>query len=151
MVRDFKRGNKRDATQFSILKDDAHWDNWNCSTTAKARAQDIADILDPKYVPSSADESALIQEKQKLMYAVFEKTLQADKGKALALLYQQTYNAQAIYKELSAYATQSTKASMNASNLLSYITTTVLGDGKWKAQPMLLSCIGKTRSESTMT
>ena len=131
-VRDFKRGIKRDATQFSILKDDANWDNWNRSTTAQARAQDIADVLDPTYAPPSPDDIALFVEKQKFMYAVFEKTLQTDKGKALVRHYQETFDAQAIYRELSAYAMQSTKATMNASNLLSYITTTMLGDGKWK-------------------
>ena len=66
------------------------------------------------------------------MYAVVEKTFLSDKGKALVRHCQQTFDAQSIYKELSAYAMQSTKAPMNASNLLSYITTTKLGDEKWK-------------------
>ena len=66
------------------------------------------------------------------MYAVFEKTLLTDKGKALVRQHQHSFDAQKIYKELSAYATQSTKASMNASSLLLYITSTNLGDGKWK-------------------
>jgi len=66
------------------------------------------------------------------MYAVFEKMLLTDKGKALVCQNQQTFDAQKIYRELSAYAMQSTKASMDASSLLSYITSTNLGDGKWK-------------------
>jgi succinylglutamate desuccinylase len=74
----------------------------------------------------------LFEEKQKFMYAVFEKTLLIDKGKALVCQNQQSFNAQQIYKELSAYAMQSTKATMAASSLLSYITSTNLGDGKWQ-------------------
>jgi len=66
------------------------------------------------------------------MYAVFEKTLLTDKGKALVRQNQQSFDAQQIYKELSTYAMQSTKAAMNASSLLSYITGTNLGDGTWK-------------------
>ena len=66
------------------------------------------------------------------MYVVFEKTLLTDKGKALVRQHQHSFDAQRIYKELSVYATQSTKASMNASSLLLYITSTNLGDGKWK-------------------
>ena len=66
------------------------------------------------------------------MYAVFEKTLLTDKGKALVRPYQFSFDSQPIYRELSAYAMKSTKATMNASALLSYITTTMLGDGKWK-------------------
>src|SRR5687767_2079117 len=66
------------------------------------------------------------------MYAVFERTLLTDKGKALVRHHQLSFDAQTIYKELTAYAKQSTKATMDASTLLSYITTTNLGDGKWK-------------------
>ena len=66
------------------------------------------------------------------MYAIFEKTLLSDKGKALVWHYQTSYDAQAIYRELSTYAMLSTKATMTVSALLSYITTTTLGDGKWK-------------------
>jgi hypothetical protein len=37
-VADFKRGIKRDPSQFPILKDDKQWDGWNCSHNAQARA-----------------------------------------------------------------------------------------------------------------
>ena len=66
------------------------------------------------------------------MYAIFEKILLTDKEKALVQHYQTSYDAQAIYRELSTYAMLSTKATMTATALLSYITTTTLGDGKWK-------------------
>src|SRR5687768_10090171 len=98
-VKEFRRGIKRDATQYISLKDDAAWDNWNRSTIAQARAQDVEQILDPLYAPTTADETNLFEEKQKYMYAVFEKTLLTDKGKALVRSYQKTYNAQLIYKE----------------------------------------------------
>ena len=66
------------------------------------------------------------------MYAVFEKTLLTDKAKALVRQYQSTFDAQKIYELLSDYAMHSTKAFMDASSLLSYITTTNLADGKWR-------------------
>ena len=71
-------------------------------------------------------------EQQKFRYAVCEKTLLTNKGKALVRHYQLSFDAQAIYKKLSAYAKLTTKVTMNASALLSYITTTMLEDGKWK-------------------
>ena len=74
----------------------------------------------------------LFQEKQKFMYAVFEKSLLTDKGKSLVRLYQHNFDAQQIYKELITYASLSTKATMNASSLLSYITSSSLADGTWK-------------------
>lgn len=78
------------------------------------------------------EEIQLFEEKQKFMYAVFEKNLLTDKGKALVHQHQQSFAAQQIYKELSAYAMQSTKAAMNDSSPLSYITSTTLGEKKLK-------------------
>lgn len=65
------------------------------------------------------------------MYAVFERTLQTDKGKALVRIYQDSYDAQTIYKELKEYSMKSTKASLDSRDLLSYISSSRLGDGKW--------------------
>src|SRR5687768_17395128 len=106
IVKEFKRGIKRDISQFPTLKDDNTWDNWNRSTVAQARAQDIIDVLNPAYIPSTVEDIQLFGEKQKFMYAVFEKTLLIDKGKALVCQNQQSFNAQQICKELSVYAMQ---------------------------------------------
>jgi len=92
-VRDFCHGIKRDITHFTPLKDDGAWDNWERATTAQARAQDVADVLNPAYTPGNAEEAALFEEKQKYMFAVFEKTLLTDKGKALVCAYQRKYDA----------------------------------------------------------
>ena len=64
------------------------------------------------------------------MYAVTEKTLFTDRGKALVKHCQSFFDAQVIYRELFAYVELSTKTVMNASAFLSYITTTTLGDEK---------------------
>ena len=108
------------------------WDNWNRSTVAQARAQNISNAIDLNYIPPNQKARDMFIEQQKFMYAVFEKTLFTSKGKALVRHYQSSFDAQAIYRELSAYAMKSTKATMNASALLSYITVTMLGNGKWK-------------------
>jgi hypothetical protein len=54
-VADFKKGIKRDPSQFPILKEDKQWDNWNRTTNAQGRAQDIAEVLDPTYKPITAE------------------------------------------------------------------------------------------------
>ena len=66
-----------------MLKDDAMWDNWNRSTAAQARAQDISDVLDPSYIPPNQEARNLFIELKEFMYAVFEKTLLTGKRKAL--------------------------------------------------------------------
>ncbi|HEY9706731.1 MAG TPA: hypothetical protein V6D48_00855, partial [Oculatellaceae cyanobacterium] len=152
-VRDFQRSIKRDITLFIPFKDDAAWDNWKQSTIAQARTQGVEEVLNPAYIPSTTDEINLFDAKQKYMYAVFEKTLLTDKGKALVRAYQQTYNAQQIYKELQDYAQLSTKASLEASTLLSYITTINIGDGKWRgtAQAFVLHWQDQVRKYHDLT
>ena len=51
--------------------------------------------------------------------------------------HENTYNAQTIYKEIYEYAQRSTKASVDASDLLAYITTFRLETGSWKGSTEL--------------
>jgi hypothetical protein len=132
-VSDFKRGIKRDTSLFPTLKQDKQWDVWQRATIAQARAQDLSKILDHKYTPTNPTDTALFAEKKKYMYAVFERTLLSDKGKALVREHTLDYDAQRVYTELCAYALQSTKATIDSSNLLTYITSSRLSDGTWKS------------------
>ena len=100
--------------------------------TAQACTQDVAEVLDGTFQPSDSMAHNLFDEKQKYMYAVFEKTLLTDKGKALVRKHAKDYNAQKIYAELVQYFSKSTKATIDASTILSYITTAKLGEGTWK-------------------
>jgi hypothetical protein len=67
------------------------------------------------------------------MYTVFECTLLSNKAKALVREYTGDYDAQRVYAELCTYALQSTKATIDSSNILPYITSSRLGDGTWKS------------------
>ena len=60
------------------------------------------------------------------------KNLLTDQGKSLVREYADNYDAQRIYSELRSYSLESTKASLDSSNLLTYITSIRLGDGRWK-------------------
>jgi len=132
-VSDFKKGIKRDQSLFPTLKDTKQWDRWQRGTLAQARAQGVSEILDPKFAPSasSPEEVTLFEEKQKYMYAVFERTLLTDTGKAAVRKHFKKGNAQKIFAEVSAAATKSTEASLASTGLMTYITTTRLGDGTW--------------------
>jgi hypothetical protein len=72
--------------------------------------------------------------KQEFMYAVFKWTLQMDMGKAFVWRHESAFDAQTIYKSLVEYSLQSTKASLDTSKILAYITSARLGDH---------SCTGK--------
>ena len=96
-VADFCRGIKRDVSHYSVLKDEKQWDAWSRSTVAQARAQDVDDVINPAYTPTNNAEKTLFKEKQKFMFAVFERTLLTDQGKAYVRQYTKTFDAQSIY------------------------------------------------------
>jgi hypothetical protein len=74
-----------------------------------------------------------LEVKQAYMFAVFEKTLLTDQGKADVREYEKKSDAQSIYRRISEYAIKSTKASLKASTILSYITSCKLGEGSaWR-------------------
>jgi hypothetical protein len=129
----FKKGIKCDATLYPILSQDMQWDLWNCSVVSLAHAQSVEQVLDNKYVPILPDEVSLFSKKNKYLYTIFEQTLQSDKGKAIMRAYEDTFDAQSIYKEMYDYCNRSTRAQLTSSTLLSYITSTRLGDGSWKS------------------
>ncbi len=101
-------------------------------TTAHARSQEMDDVLNPTYQPTTTQDTELFLERQKYMYAVFARTLQTDKGKSLVRTYQNSFDAQAIYKYLVIYSKSSTKATLDCASILEYLTSARLGDGKWK-------------------
>ena len=117
---------------FPELKDLKQWDSWCIETKAQAKAQNVEQVFDAKYKPSTASDKELFEQKQKFMYAVFTKTLLTDKGKSLVREHDMDGDAQTIYRELFMHAKRSTKASVDASELLAYITTSRLGTGLWK-------------------
>jgi hypothetical protein len=131
-VESFKRGIKRDPTLFPTLKDEKLNDVWHRSFATQARAQDVAEILNPNYVPSTPEEQELFQLKQLYMFAVLESTVKTDRGKAIVRYYEATSDAQKVYKDLSEHHLKSTKALMDSSDILSYISSVRLGSGDWK-------------------
>jgi hypothetical protein len=74
----FKKTIKHDPSVFMVYKDEKQRDTWQHSTLAQARPQDVAEVLDSSFTPTTPDEIALFNEKKKFMYAVFECTLQTD-------------------------------------------------------------------------
>jgi hypothetical protein len=127
------RGVRRDPNLFVPLKQDKQWDSWNLSTTAQARSQGLSDNFDPNFVPVTPEAIELFGEKQKFVFAVFDKILLTDKGKSsLVRHYAKTSDAQKVFRDLSLYASSPTMANMEAEDLLKYITSIRFGDGMWK-------------------
>ena len=87
LVLEFKKGIKPDPASFTIMKDNKQWDSVHRTLKAQTNYQDVADVLDPNYVPKSTEDIALLfDEKQKnTMSSVLDKILQTDEGKVIGV------------------------------------------------------------------
>ena len=132
-VDEFKKGMRRDPSAFSRISDDKQFDNWRRTTVAQARAQGVDDVLNPSFKPGNEpDKIALFQEKQKYMYAVFDKIMGTDEGRKCVRSYIETFDAQKVYSDFIDATLKSTKTSLDSARILSYITSEKFGEGAWK-------------------
>ena len=87
----FRRGIKRDPTLFPTLKDEKFNNSWHRSFVNQARAQDVSEVLDADYAPTTDSETDLFNEKQKYVYALLESKVLTDRGKAIVREYEETF------------------------------------------------------------
>ena len=89
----FKKGIKRDASVYPTLKEQSHFNNWNRSVIAQARAHDISEVFDLNYSPTTAEDIELFTQKQSFAYSVLNRCLLTDQGKAFVREHEADYNA----------------------------------------------------------
>ena len=123
----FKKSIKREATAYSVLKDECFFDKFQRDLLIIAKSHNVSEILDPSYTPGpSPEEKELFEAKEVFMYKVFHETLQTDMGRTKVRKYLRTTDAQAVWKEYSEYMTTSSKGASEKRTLTHYITNTVL-------------------------
>jgi hypothetical protein len=128
----FKKGIKRDPTYFPELRDGKYFDDWRRKTESQAVSQDVANVLNPDFVPGSTEERDLFQAQCRYLYSVFVQNIKTDAGKAIIREHEVDKDAQKVYKEILDHYLKSTKAMISSSELLAYITSAKLGNGLWK-------------------
>ena len=79
--------------------------------------------MNKHYVPRTANEREVFQEIQTFMFAVMEEKLKSEKGKSLISEFEDTRDAQSVYRELKKHALASTAAQLSGDTLMQYITT----------------------------
>ena len=122
----FKKGIKRDASVYPTLKEQSHFNNWNRSVIAQARAHDISEVFDLNYSPTTAEDIELFTQKQSFAYSVLNRCLLTDQGKAFVREHEADYDAQAVYIKLIAHAKVSTSAELTKDQLIEFLTLTKL-------------------------
>jgi hypothetical protein len=82
-LKEFRKGIKRDATQYPVLKDEQDFSTWIISFMAIARTHQINDVFDPNYVAINVHDQELFNEKQQFAFIVLNTTLKINMGKTL--------------------------------------------------------------------
>jgi hypothetical protein len=135
LLTEWKKGAKRDASQFPDFSDDLKWDTWQREFRAQARTQGVHEILEPNQPQKGTQEWEVFKEKQAFMFSVFAKVLKTEYGLTLVRDHQDTYdgegNAQKIYALLVDYYESSTAAKSRRNDILTYIHTAKLGRDTW--------------------
>ena len=116
---------------YPVFKEEKQWDAWNRSVTSIAQTHDVFEVFEAGYSPANADERNLFKEKQKFVHAMFDQNVLTDKGKSIVRTHFNTGDAQSVYKDLVHHHEKSTGADLTSSDLLTYITSARIGDGKW--------------------
>ena len=78
----FKKSIKREASSYSVLKDEHFYDKFQRDLFITAKSHDVSEILDPTFTPGlSPEEKELFEVKQVFMYKVFNEALLTDMGR----------------------------------------------------------------------
>ena len=127
---DFKKGVKCDPTHFQPIKDIKQWDSWKRSFMATTEMQGMQSVLDVAYTlhPSEVD---LFKEQQRYIYSVLLNTVKAPTLKPIVIEAQKD-DIQKCWDNLVQEAEWSTSAEIKAADLLQYITSAKIDNGKWR-------------------
>ena len=110
VLNNFKKGTKRDASVYPILKNDKYYDTFQRSFLANLKAQGLYDVADPDHDPENGDtyEKELFKRKQSFVYSVLVTSLQTEKGRELVKEFEG--DARSIILKLHHYHTKSNVA-----------------------------------------
>lgn len=125
---DFKKGVKHDPTHFLPIKDIKQWGTWKRSFVAITKAQGRHNVLDIAYTlhPSKVD---LFKEQQKYIYSVLLNTVKAPTLKSI-IIDTKKEDIQKCWDNLVPEVEQSTSVEIKAADLLQYLMSTKIDDGK---------------------
>jgi hypothetical protein len=71
-AKEFRKGNKRDASQYPVLKDERLYERWYCTVTNLAKTHQVIDVFNPSYKPITDEETLLFEVKQQFVFNVLD-------------------------------------------------------------------------------
>ena len=134
LEKEFAKGIKRDYDAYPKLQEGKSWDIFKRNFDIHARAQGVADVLDPDYVPRTEEQKAVYTKKNEYMMMVFVNKLSSSNqaSQAIQQLGNELYPAQKIWARVKEHNEKSTGADMDASDLLTYLTSVRWGSTEYR-------------------
>ena len=127
----FKKGVKRDASAYPILKDERYYNTFIRPFKATAKAQGLNTLMDPNFTPGSDEyEQQLFQEQQDFLYSVLISSLKTDFSEALVKDHEG--DAQLILELLHEHHTGNSQYSRSEINRITKYLTNIKLDDTWR-------------------
>ena len=130
-IYDFRKGVKRSLSDYNIFKEDRLWHSWNRHLMTTARSHNVDNVLNLSYIPSTADDIALLQEQKRFVFSVLEQKVQTSDGVVFIRMHSSSGDATAVYKDLVDRYSKSTAAQLSAAELEQELSAFRLDD-TWK-------------------
>ena len=127
----FKKGIKRDASAYPILKNERYYNTFIRHFKATAKAQGLNTLMDPNFTPGSDEyEQQLFQEQQDFLYSVLISSLKTDFCEALVKDHEG--DAQLILGLLHEHHTGNSQYSRSEINRITKYLTNIKLDDTWR-------------------
>ena len=127
----FKKGIKRDASAYSIFKNERYYNTFIRHFKATAKAQGLNTLMDPNFTPGSDEyEQQLFQEQQDFLYSVLISSLKTDFSEALVKDHEG--DAQLILELLHEHHTVNSQYSRSEINRITKYLTNIKLDDTWR-------------------
>ena len=152
LAAEFRKGVKRDKSAYTVLKDERNWDSWRRRTVATMHSHGCQNITNPLYKPTSVDETLLLREQNNFMYDVFATILQTMMGGHYVQMYEETRDAQSVWREYSYHMKTSTSADLQIEELMTTLTSLRLSQNyRGTTQKFLIDWLGNMRQYEKLT
>ena len=69
-ITDFRKGVKRSISDYKAFKEDRYFNSWQRHLQTTARSHNVDNVINMAYVPSTPEETALLEEQKKFVYSV---------------------------------------------------------------------------------
>ena len=127
----FKKGIKRDASAYPILKNERYYNTFIRHFKATAKAQGLNTLMDPNFTPGSDEyEQQLFQEQQDFLYSVLISSLKTDFSESL--IKDHEGDAQLILELLHEHHTGNSQYSRSEINRITKYLTNIKLDDTWR-------------------